>query len=261
MNVGQLKFIETHCHLDYLKDKPLDVILDLATQAQVEKIITIAVSKDNLQQVLEIGKSYSQVFVTQGIHPHSAKDAGPEIFKTIQQNIQDNKKVVAVGEIGLDYHYDNSPRDIQRQIFESQLQLACELDLPVVIHSRDAEEDTIDILNNFLPRLKKRGVIHSFTSKINLAEFVLKHDFMIGFNGIITFINAHNVRLAVEITPVENIVFETDAPFLTPEPNRGKENGPYYLPLVAQKVAELKSMPLEEIAQIVYQNSHRLFNL
>jgi len=138
-------------------------------------------------------------------------------------------KMVAVGEIGLDYHYNNSPPEIQRSAFERQLQIACDQDLPVVIHTRDADEDTKAILKNFSSKLKRKGVVHSFTSTLELAEFVLSEGFYIGFNGIITFKKAENVQEVVKITPVERILFETDSPFLTPVPHTGKENAPFYL--------------------------------
>jgi TatD DNase family protein len=166
---------------------------------------------------------------------------------------------VAVGEIGLDYHYNNSPRDIQIAVFEKQLQIACDTNLPVVIHTREADEDTRDILKNFSKNLKSKGVIHSFTSSKELAEFVLAENFYIGFNGIITFKNAINVQDVVKITPIEQILFETDSPFLTPVPHRGKENAPYYLPHIVEKIAELKNISLDILKPQVYQNSFRCF--
>lgn len=165
----------------------------------------------------------------------------------------------AVGEIGLDYHYNNSPIDVQKKVFEKQLQLACDLDLPVVIHTREADEDTRDILKNFIPHLKRKGVLHSFTSGRALAEYALSEGFYLGFNGIITFKKAENVQEVVQITPLEQILLETDSPFLTPVPHRGKENAPYYLPFIAQKVAELKGETIEKILPIVYQNSLNCF--
>jgi TatD DNase family protein len=169
------------------------------------------------------------------------------------------KKMVAVGEIGLDYHYNNSPADLQRTVFEKQLQIACDQNLPVVIHTREAEEDTKAILKNFSSSLKSKGVIHSFTSSTELAEFVLSEGFHIGFNGIITFKKAENVQELEKINPTDRILFETDSPFLTPVPHRGKENAPYYLPFVAAKIAELKGINLEDLKQQVLANSLKCF--
>lgn len=251
-------FIETHCHLDMLKSSPLEEILLKNGEAQIEKIITIGVDPTNLDNVMEISNKYPQVFFTQGIHPHDAKEATQVDFdKIASRSIM--PKMVAVGEIGLDYHYNNSPVDVQKSVFEKQLQLACDHDLPVVIHTREADEDTKAILKNFIPHLKRKGVLHSFTSGRELAEYALSEGFYLGFNGIITFKKAENVQEVVKLTPVDQILFETDSPFLTPVPHRGKENAPFYLPFVAQKVAELKGDTIENLIPIVYQNSLNCF--
>ena len=252
-------FIETHCHLDYLKAEPLEVIREKILQAGITKVITIGVDPQNLDKVKDLSESLREVFFTQGIHPHDAKDASEvEFNKIISRSI--HPKMVAVGEIGLDYHYDNSPRDIQKLVFERQLQIAVDQDLPVVIHTRDADEDTRDILKNFSSLLKRKGVVHSFTSGQDLAEFVLSENFYLGFNGIITFKKAQNVQDIVKITPIEKILFETDSPFLTPVPHRGKENAPYYLPFVAAKIAELKNVDLDILKKQVYENSLKCFH-
>lgn len=255
----QTPLIETHCHLDYLKDRALEETLERSFESGIEKMITISVSPNNVQDVFELSKSRENVFCTQGIHPHEAKDWTPEVKSLIETNLK-AKHVVAVGEIGLDYHYDNSPRKEQQDAFEQQLQLACDYDLPVVIHSRDAEDDTISILKNFpADKLQKRGVVHSFTSSLHLAEYVLDHGFYLGFNGIITFNSAEEVRKALRFCPLHQLLLETDSPFLTPVPYRGRENSPFYLPFVAEKMAEQKDCEIEELLAQVYQNSHKLF--
>lgn len=251
-------YIETHCHLDYLKELPLEDILRKIQEAGISKVVTIGVDPQNLDRVREISHTYPQVYYSQGIHPHDAKDATDvEYNKIITRAI--DPKMIAVGEIGLDYHYNNSPAEAQRAAFEKQLQIACDHDLPVIIHTRDADEDTKAILKNFSSKLKRKGVIHSFTSTKDLAEFVLAEGFYIGFNGIITFKKAENVQEVVKITPNDRILFETDSPFLTPVPHRGKENAPYYLPFVAAKVAELKNINVEELKAIVLANSYKCF--
>jgi TatD DNase family protein len=250
--------IETHCHLDYLKAEPLEEIRKKIKEAGITKVVTIGVDPLNLDKVMDLALNHEEIYFTQGIHPHDAKDATEVEFEKIIQRCQ-HPKMVAVGEIGLDYHYNNSPAEIQRQVFERQLQIACDQDMPVVIHTRDAEADTQAILKNFSSRLKHKGVIHSFTSSLELAEFVLSEGFYIGFNGIITFKKAENVQEVVKITPTERILFETDSPFLTPVPHRGKENAPYYLPFVAQKIAELKNVNLENLKIKVFQNSLQCF--
>lgn len=250
--------IETHCHLDYLKAEPLDEIRKKISEAGISKVITIGVDPENLDKVKELSDSCEEIYFTQGIHPHDAKEATDvEFNKIISRSTL--PKMVAVGEIGLDYHYNNSPPEIQRKVFEKQLQIAVDHDLPVVIHTRDADEDTKAILKAFSGHLKRKGVVHSFTSSIELAEFVLGEGFYLGFNGIITFKKAENVQEVVKITPPEQILFETDSPFLTPVPHRGKENAPYYLPFVAAKIAELKGLDLETLKTQVYQNSLNCF--
>lgn len=258
---GPAQFFETHCHLDYLKAQETSALVQAASESGVEKIITISVSPDNLDGVIDISRNFAQVYCSQGVHPHDAKEYSALVGEKIRANIERHPKVVAIGEIGLDYHYDKSPRDIQREVFEQQLQLSIDLDLPAIIHTRDADSDTQDILRNFAPKMKKKGVIHSFTSSLALAEFCLQEGFSIGFNGIITFKNAENVRDVLRATPKEKILFETDAPFLTPVPHRGKENGPHYLPFVAAKICEVKNLESGELYPLVFKNSLKLFNL
>jgi TatD DNase family protein len=182
------------------------------------------------------------------------------VYGTVAGRISYGNKNGAYGlEIGLDYHCNHSLPEIQRKQFERQLQIAIQHDLPVVIHTREADNDTKAILKTYAPMLKMKGVIHSFTSSIELAEFVLDLGFYLGFNGIITFKKAEEVQNVVKITPVERILFETDSPFLTPVPHRGKENVPYYLPFIAKKIAEIKNIDQIELEQVVYQNSLRCF--
>ena len=251
-------FIETHCHLDYLKAEPFDEIRKKIQEAGITKIVTIGVDPQNLDKVEELSNLYPEIYFSQGIHPHDAKEATEVEFQKI---IARGKmpKMVAVGEIGLDYHYNNSPPDIQKSVFEKQLQIACDNDLPVIIHTREADEDTKSILKNFSKTLKRKGVLHSFTSSLELAEFALDEGFHLGFNGIITFKKAENVQEVVRITPSDRILFETDSPFLTPVPHRGKENAPYYLPFVAAKIAELKNLDLDKLKLQVYENSLECF--
>ncbi len=254
------KIIETHFHLDMLKKLSHDEVINLSAKHNIEKMITIATSRDNLDVVISLAKKYPPIYCTQGVHPHDAKDYDQtleSIIKTHVKNKTENK-IVAIGEIGLDYYYNYSSREEQIKAFEAQLQLAVDHNLPTVVHSRDAEDDTINILKNF-SALKNKLVIHSFTSKIELAEFAIKNDFYLGFNGIITFKNAQNVRDALAITPIEKILLETDAPFLTPEPYRGTENAPHFLPFIAEKIAELKSISIDQILNQAYENSEQFF--
>lgn len=250
--------VETHCHLDYLPPEGLAQTLDAARDVGVVRIITIAVSPDNLATVRELAARNERVSCTQGIHPHEAHHYSDEVHDRIIDGCSDSN-VMAVGEIGLDYYYDHAPREQQRSAFARQLDLAAQQDLPVVIHSRDADADMQAILAEHLPQLARGGVIHSFSSGLDLAEFCLEAGFMLGFNGMVTFRNADNVRAAAAMTPLKQLLLETDAPYLTPVPYRGRENAPCYLPFIAEKIAEVKSLPIEELLTAAYDNSHRLF--
>lgn len=250
--------IETHCHLDYLDQEHLQQTLQRSREVGIDRIITIAVSADNLDRVLALTRVAADVWGTQGIHPHEAESFDAAAEAKIREHAQD-PRIVAVGEIGLDYFYDHADRAVQRQAFARQLAIAVELDLPVVIHTREADDDTRAILGEFAPHLARKGVIHSFTSSIELAEYCLAEGFMLGFNGITTFNRADNVRAVVAATPVERILLETDSPYLTPVPYRGRPNAPFYLPFVAEQVAAVKQLPVEELLAAVRANSLNLF--
>lgn len=258
--------VETHCHLDYLKDRPLAETLAQARAVNIERLITIAVAPDNLARVRDIVAGHDIVYGTQGIHPHDADTFSPEVEREIRGALTASAagpgpadKLVAVGEIGLDYFYDNTDREVQKRVFAQQLQVAVDTGRPVVIHSRDADEDTISILRDFEATLTRRGVIHSFTSGPGLAQYAIDQGWCLGFNGISTFNKAENVRDIIRMTPLESLLLETDSPFLAPVPYRGRENAPFYIPFVAEKVAEVKEVAIEEVLQQTYRNSHRLF--
>ncbi len=254
-----MKYIETHCHLDYLKTLPVEEIIKQANENGVEKIITVSVSPDNMDKPLQLSQMFDCVYGTQGIHPHEAKHLDDIVLAKLETNAKSSKKIVAIGEIGLDYHYDHSPRPIQREAFEKQLDLAVRLNLPVIFHSREADEDMRAIIKNFLVSHKIRGVFHSFSSGNELGKFALDNGFYIGLNGILTFKKALNVQEILNFVPVDRLLVETDAPFLAPVPHRGKENLPSYIPIIIKKIAELKSMPLIELADQIYANSTELF--
>ncbi|MEM9388040.1 MAG: TatD family hydrolase [Pseudomonadota bacterium] len=249
---------ETHCHLDYLDQEALAATLGRAREVGIDKIVTIAVSPDNLQTVLDLAQTNDALWCTQGVHPHEAEHYREETGETIRARAR-LPAVVAVGEIGLDYYYDHADRAVQRKVFEAQLAIAVEQDLPIVVHTRDADEDTRAILANFSGQLRRKGVIHSFTSGLPLAEYCLGEGFSLGFNGIATFKTADNVREVVAATPIEQLVIETDSPYLTPVPYRGTKNAPYFLPFVAEYLAGFRGLEVEDFLPTVYANSERLF--
>lgn len=250
--------IETHFHLDYLKDGSAEEILAAARAVGVERFISISVEPSNMPKVLELAGQHADVYATLGVHPHEAAKFTSSTAEFINANIQ-HSKVVAIGEIGLDYFYDHCDRAVQRQAFCQQLELAIQHDLPVVIHTRDADEDCSAILKEFAPQMRKKGVLHSFTSGLELAQLATELGFQLGINGIVTFNKADNVREIVAATSLDHILLETDAPFLAPAPYRGVENTPKYLPFVAEKIAEVKQVDVLEVLQKTYQNSLNTF--
>ncbi|AJQ96457.1 TatD family hydrolase [Gynuella sunshinyii] len=252
--------IETHCHLDYLKNSELETVLEQAFNVGIESIVTIATEPDNLAVVLDIANRFHQVYCTQGIHPHEAEKFTPQTLSTIRDNSH-HAKVVAIGEIGLDYYYDHADRAVQRKVFETQLAIASELQLPVVIHTREADDDTLAILKNFSTKLPRKGVIHSFTSGLKLAEFCLSEGFHLGFNGILTFNKAENVREILRATPVTQMLVETDAPYLTPVPYRGVTNEPKYLPFILERMAQEKNIEVGSLTRQLTENARSLFQI
>ena len=252
------KIIETHCHLDYLSSEELDSTMAKARAVGVDRVITIAVSRDNQDVVRDIASRHDDVWCTQGLHPHEASTWDHNFNDQLRRLARD-PKVVAVGEIGLDYYYEHSDPKTQIEAFEGQLDVAIDVHKPVVIHTREAESDTKAALKTVASQLKCKGVIHSFTSSLDLAEFCLSAGFYLGFNGIATFKNAENVREVIRSTPLERILLETDAPYLTPVPYRGVPNAPYFLPFIAETIAELKEVSVTELLKAAHQNSLNCF--
>ncbi|KZZ48109.1 hydrolase TatD, partial [Thalassolituus sp. HI0120] len=224
----------------------------------VERFMTIAVQPDNMPTALGLAERHEDVYATLGVHPHEAASFDEAADNYIQTHAT-NPKIVAVGEIGLDYFYDHCDRNVQRKVFKRQLQLAIDCELPVIIHTREADEDTIEILQEYAPQMPKKGVVHSFTSGLELAKIAVDLGFCLGINGIVTFNKADNVREVVAQTPLESLLLETDAPYLTPVPYRGNENAPKYLPFIAEKIADVKAISVEQVLQQTYSNSVSTF--
>ncbi len=229
-------FIDTHCHLDILESTPEETIIE-AKQAGVQRMVTIAVDEPSLDFVSSTVQEFPAVYGSVGFHPHDASKLTKSLLQKIRQLAEEQHKLIAIGEIGLDYHYMNSPAEIQQQAFRKQLQLAVELNLPVILHSREAETDTLNILQEFpVPSL---GVAHSFTSSIEMAKILVAMGWYLGINGIVTFKNAEDLREVVRWLPLEHLLLETDSPFLAPIPFRGKPNKPAHIPAIATFIAEI----------------------
>ena len=253
--------IETHCHLDYLESEhDLQQVIQRAREVNIANIVTIAVSPNNLDRVHAIASEHDGVFCTQGVHPHEADHYDDATDARIRDRMEE-AKVVAVGEIGLDYYYDHADRATQRAVFARQCQIAIDHDMPVVIHTREADADTMAILSEMAPHMGRKGVVHCFTSSLELGHFCLEQGFHLGFTGIVTFNKADNVRAMVAETPVTQMLLETDSPYLTPVPYRGKTNAPYYLPFIAERIADIHQIPVEELIAQTTANARGLFGL
>lgn len=251
------RFIDTHCHLERLALSPENAVLD-AAQLGVSSLITISVEAQSFPLVEQLMETFPQVYGTFGIHPHEASSYSDETTETMKSLFLKHPKSVAVGETGLDYHYLNSEKHIQCHAFEQQLILAHTLDLPLVLHSREAEEDTLAILKNH--PLSRKGVAHSFTGSQTMAIALVDLGWYIGVNGILTFKTAESLRSLVKALPLDRILLETDSPYLAPIPFRGQPNDPSKIPIIAQFLAQLLGISIEVLAEITSSNAHQLFH-
>lgn len=250
---------DTHAHLDDEQfDMDRDEVIQRARDVGITNIVNIGHTEENSRNAVEIASEYPFIYATVGIHPHDAKDCTESTWELMERLAQ-NPKVVAIGEIGLDYYRDLSPRDIQRKVFIRQLELANQLRLPIVIHNRDAHGDILQIVKKHPP--EEGGVFHSYSGSWEMARELLAMGFYLSFSGPLTYKNArHSVEVAAKV-PKDRFVVETDCPYLTPVPYRGKRNEPAYVREVLEKVAELKGIPFEEAARLSSGNAKRLFRI
>lgn len=258
--------VDTHCHLDanqYEVDRA-DVIAR-AVSSGVTRIINPAVDVESGAAALKLAAEYSGVYAAVGIHPNSTADITDDALATIAAQAQ-KPKVVAIGEIGLDYYRDWSPKEKQRIAFEQQLTLAAQLELPVIIHNRDASDDVLAVLASWIPTLPASlrelpGVLHSFSAPRAAAEKALALGFYLGFTGPITYKNADDLRSIAAAVPLDRLLVETDGPYLTPQQHRGKRNEPAYVRFTAERLASLRNMPDDALEQATTKNAERLFKL
>jgi len=251
--------IDTHCHLDFdVYNNRRDEIVAEANAAGVHTIINIGVDRNSSVHSVELADAYDSVYAAVGVHPHDAKTLNDEVAQELRE-LAHRKRVVAIGEIGLDFYRDLSRRDLQRKAFRRQLELAAELKLPIVVHTRQSFRETVDIVREHASGLAG-GVFHCFPGSVEDANEVIALGFVISVGGVITFKDAKMARVAAEV-PLDKIILETDAPFLTPAPYRGKENRPAYVKYVYQKLAELRKTDIEEVEKIVDRTAQKLFGL
>ena len=249
---------DTHAHYDDRRfDKDRDSLLASMPEQGVGYICNIGCDMPTSHQSVALAEAHAHVYAVVGIHPHNAQDAVPEDYETLRKLAQ-HPKVLALGEMGLDYHYDFSPRDVQRQVFVRQMELAGELNIPVVIHEREACRDVLEVVRQY-PVC--RGVYHCYSGSAETARELVELGYYLGFNGVITFDNARRSHEVIRSVPLERLLLETDCPYLTPVPHRGKRNDSGLMKHSLQKMAELRGLTAEEMARITTENALRFYGL
>ena len=247
--------IDTHSHIYYEKyDDDLNEVIDRAKKNGVEKIICVGTDLKSSIRSLEISNKYDNIYCSIGCHPHESSKTEKNYLNKLEEMSKEDK-VVAIGETGLDYYYNYSDSKIQKTRFIEQIELANSLELPVIIHNRDSDDDLYEILKKYNPK----GVIHCFSSNIDYAIKILELNILISFTGIITFKNS-TLNSVIEQVHLSKIMVETDSPYLTPEPNRGKRNEPSYVYYIAKKISEIKNIPIEEVIKHTTKNALNLFH-
>ena len=251
--------VDSHCHLDFPEFAPeLDAVVARAEGAGVGVCVTIGTTLAKFPNVLEVARRFANVYCSVGIHPHEAKAEPLEGPVPLIARAQ-HPKVVGIGETGLDYYYEHSPREAQIANFRAHIAAACELGLPLIVHTRDAEDDTIAILHDELGQGRFTGLIHCFTGTQRLADAALELGFFISASGIATFKKSEELRAVLKTVPLDRLLVETDAPFLAPMPHRGKRNEPAFVRHTAEMLAEMKGVSFAALAETTTENFFRLF--
>lgn len=252
--------VDSHCHLNMLNLESfggsLEHVLNAAEQAKVSAMLCVGVDLESVTSVLNIAERHPNVWASVGLHPSYAADSEPAIEDYIR--LANHSKVIALGEMGLDYYYNKENLDVMRERFRRQIQAARQINKPIIVHSRDARKDTIRILQEERAS-EVGGVMHCFTESWEMAQQAIALGFYISFSGIVTFANAKNVAEVAKVVPLERMLIETDSPYLTPVPFRGKPNAPQYVTYVARRIAELKALSFEQVAKVTTENFFKLF--
>lgn len=252
--------IDTHCHLDFGQfDTDRDDVVRRARDIGVSRIIVPAVDLEGCKRVIEQAETYEDIYVAVGVHPNSSISWQDSWLEQVREFAR-HPKVIAIGEIGLDYYRDHSPKKVQQEAFSRQVELAAEIGLPVIIHNRQANSDVLDILQqSSLKKCQTKGVLHSFSGDWSTAQTALGMGYHLGFTGPVTFKNADSLRSVVAQVPLDRILIETDAPFLAPQKVRGRRNEPAYVSYIADKLADLLEISFDELARVTTNNALTLF--
>jgi len=256
----KLHLIDTHAHLDSEDfDVDRDQVIQRAAVKGVKKIVNIGADLQSSKKSVKLAEKYDNIYAAVGVHPHEADTASDDVLNKIAE-LSQNENVAAFGEIGLDFYYDNSPRNIQKDVFLKQLLLAKDLNLPVVIHSRSAEEETLEIMDKAAP-FPKGVIFHCYAYDESYVDRLIERDFYIAFGGLLTFRNTDPIREAFKKVPLDRVLFETDAPYLTPTPFRGKRNEPAYVEYVLKKAAVIRRVRERELGEITTENAERVYSI
>lgn len=248
---------DSHAHYDdKMFDEDRDTLIDSLPKKDVCGVVNCAVDIESSYKCLELSKKYSFIFAAVGIYPHETSNLNKDYIHTLESMLKE-EKAVALGEIGLDYHYDFSPKSDQIKAFDEQLVLANKLNKPVIVHDREAHQDTLDLLKKYKPK----GVIHCFSGSYEMAKEIVKLGMYIGVGGAVTFKNAKKILEVVRNIPIENILVETDAPYMTPVPFRGKRCDSSYIKYTAEKIAEIKGISTLEVLTLTSENACKLFGI
>ena len=250
-------FVETHTHLDLIKRNAEEVVRE-AAEKKVTKMVTVGIDLESSKIALEFASRFEGVYASIGFHPHESKYLDEENLKELEK-LAKKDKMVAIGETGLDYYWKHSTLACQMEAFKKQINLARKLNLPLIIHDREAHQDTLKILAEEAKDLKI--LLHCFSGDLDMAKVCIERGYYLGIGGVVTFNNAQKLRTIVEEVSLENIVLETDSPYLAPHPFRGKPNEPKYIPLIAEKIAEIKGISLKEVAERTSANSKEIFGI
>lgn len=252
--------IDTHVHLNADQyDDDLEEVIERAREAGVTHFVVIGFDNKTIDRTMSLIDTYDDVYGVIGWHPVDAIDCTDDDLKRIEE-LSKHPKIVGIGETGLDYHWDKSPKDVQKKIFKAQIELAKRVNLPIVIHNRDATGDVVDILESE-GVAEVGGIMHAFNGSPEIADRVLKMNFMISLGGPVTFKNAKQPKEVAKYVPLDKLLVETDAPYLTPHPYRGKRNEPAYVKLVAEQIAELREISYEEVAKATSENALKIYNI
>lgn len=251
-------FIDTHCHLNDESYEDVVSIVEACKEQNIDKMICVGFDLKSSIRAVELANEFDIVYAAVGIHPDSADEYNDEVESQLEALAKENKKVVAIGEIGLDYYWDKAEHSVQQDVFSKQIELAKRLNLPIIIHNREAFLDTMNITEKYAPL---KGVMHCYSGSVEMAEIYMKHGLHISLAGPVTFKNAKMPKEVAQAVPLNRLLVETDCPYLAPHPYRGKTNYPYYVNLVGQEVASLREISVEEFMEAEAQNVKELFGI